>query len=180
MTNRHAALLPGAVTVLIVAGCASAPPSPPSKPVPPPAAARPADASNSSRGRFDCRTDRASALVDGVVRIRPGETLCLQLQSQDDSVTPIAMVASAGRGILVFTLLEEGGRTNLYVTNPLDVRLCYSAAMRLPGRSDTLPTSIWSVLSHRFGVEGWPQPIDELTLSNFKGVGKAEAGLVCK
>jgi hypothetical protein len=116
-----------------------------------------------------CRTDRADAIVDGRIHLRPGETLCVRLRLDDGRVEAVGLVAGdAAADALVVTARQEGGRTFLTLTNPLPQRLRYRAWMRLPRADAFRYTSSCPVLSdHRIGFEDWPFPIDEFALGDF-------------
>jgi hypothetical protein len=159
---RHVVVELGSVALLLAGGCASSPPA--TQPRPPSSAPTVSSASPSGA---DCQ-ERPDALVNGVIHIRPGETLCIQLRTDGEVVTPVALVSNSSPDTLVLTLAQDSSGTLLTVRNPLSVLLRYQAAIRIPGRSDSHRTSTCPVLSHRFAMENWPQKIDEITLSGFR------------
>lgn len=116
-----------------------------------------------------CRTDRADAIADGRIHVRPGETLCVRLQLDGDAVKAIELVDAAASGdALVISARLEDGRTFLTLVNPLRRWLRYHAWMQRRGTPGFRYTSSCPVLSnHRVGFEDWPFPIDELALGDF-------------
>jgi len=163
------------VAVLLACGCESAPPAATQHAVP---EVRTTSAPSSATS---CQVGRPGALTNSTITIRPGEMLCVQLESKGDSIVPIALLDSASPGALVLTLKQDPAPmgTTLTVKNPLSVFLSYQAAIRLPGRSDNHHTSTCPVMSHRFGIESWPYQIGELTLTDFRPLPEG-ATLVCK
>jgi hypothetical protein len=181
MIYRDLTMLVGSAAFLALTGCASTPQSSAASQVSAPQVPPPqADTPSASKSVYDCQTARSAALVNGAVNIRPGETLCLRLQTQGESIVPVAIVERATSDILVLTFIRKDRASTLIVRNPLNQRLCYKALMRVPGRSDAQPTNIWAVLSHRFGFENWPYDIDELTLSGFRSITDPQDPFVCK
>jgi len=123
-----------------------------------------------------CQVQRADALINGRLSIRPGETLCVQVQTQGDSIIPIALISDATAGTLVLTLRRDGGNsTTLTVQNSLPLILRYQASIRIAGKTDREPTNTCPVLSQRFAVESWPYPVQEVILTDFKVAAQAEA-----
>lgn len=115
-----------------------------------------------------CQVGRPSALVDGQVRIRLGETLCVRLQVVDGRPVPVALVGAADLAdALVITMSLNTGRTFLILKNPLADWLRYRAYMRV-GAGELRYTSSCPVMSkHRMAFEDWPYAIDEFVLSGF-------------
>jgi hypothetical protein len=116
-----------------------------------------------------CEAGHDASLSNGVVTIKPGETICLRLQVQGKSVSPVAVVSTAEKNnTLVLRMWQEGGETFLSLNNPIDAFLRYEASMLLPGQSQYQHTSSCPVLSQRLGIEQWPQAVSALTLKNFE------------
>jgi hypothetical protein len=158
MTPEYFLRVAGLAALLLTSGCTSTPdPERLIAPTPLPI-------------RSNCQTSRSEALVDGVVAIRPGETLCVQLQPNGDSITAAALTDRGGHDVLIVKLLNGKGGTTLYVQNPMGTSLCYAVLVKLPGKSNTLSARVGSPLSHNTAVEGWAQPIEEVRLSKFRRV----------
>ena len=161
--------------ILLAYGCASAPAPEIQRPAPD------VRTTGTPNAATSCNVGRPAALTNGAITIRPGETLCVELQSRGDSVVPVELLESASPDALVLTLKQDQASQGATLTlqNPFPVLLSYQAAIRIPSRSDTHHTSTCPVLSHRLGIEMWPQQIEEVTLSGFKRVPEG-ATLVCK
>jgi hypothetical protein len=152
-----------ATAVLVIAACVSGK-SPPSHPASPQVnAAAPPVASSG------CQSSRPDALLNGTINVRPGEQLCIKIETRGNAVVPVALVQTQTEETLLVTLRQQSGPTNtlLSLHNPLGVYLKYQASIRVPGH---LPqhTSTCPVLSHLFGIESWPYEIQEVTLTNFE------------
>src|ERR1700759_2792589 len=73
-----------------------------------------------------CQSGLEGSLVDGVVTIRPGEAICVHLETRGDEVVPTGVVTSADEATLVVRLWQEPGlegNTFLSLHNPLDALL---------------------------------------------------------
>lgn len=124
-----------------------------------------------------CEAGHDDALKDGVVTIRPGETICVELQIRGDKVVPVATVSVANPdSTLVLRAWNEPGKpdTLLSVHNPLGSLLRYEAHMLIPGKRKPEYTSSCAVMSRRFGLEHWPYAIKELTLGEFKALPESD------
>lgn len=118
-----------------------------------------------------CEAGHESALSNGSVTIRPGETICIALELRGDAVIPSRVVSTANpENTLVLRFWQEPGKDEMVLTlhNPLHTFLRYQAVMLRPGSSRVEYTSSCPVLSRRIGMEYWPHKISELTLSNFE------------
>jgi len=118
-----------------------------------------------------CQSGHDNALSNGVITIRPGETICVELQENGVSVIPKRVVASAtSQDTLVVKFWQETGTNNMFlsVRNPLHRFLRYRAEMARPGSLQYQYTSSCPVLSGRISIENWPFPITALNLSNFE------------
>jgi hypothetical protein len=123
----------------------------------------------------ECEGGHESALVDGAATIKPGETICLQLEARGNIVVPTSVItAYSPENTLVLRLWQENGETFLSLRNPLGGFLRYEASMLLPGQSQYQYTSSCPVLSHRLGIEQWPQVVDAIMLKNFKALPESE------
>ncbi|MHA6205400.1 hypothetical protein ACXU4B_13320 [Dyella soli] len=115
-----------------------------------------------------CEPGHEDALTDGVIRIRPGETLCVSLDATGDSVTPKAIVpAGDPASLLVLRFWQEPGSSQMFLSvhSPLADDLRYKAFMVRSGSLRQEYTSSCPVLSHRFGIENWPFAISELRIT---------------
>jgi len=124
-----------------------------------------------------CEAGHDKALKDGVITIRPGETICVDLQLRGKKVVPMAIVSVASPGkTLILKAWNEPGKpdTLLSLHNPLDAFLRYEAHMLVRGHTEAEYTSSCPVLSGRFGLEHWPYAIKELTLSGFKVIPESD------
>jgi hypothetical protein len=118
-----------------------------------------------------CQSGHDNALSNGVITIRPGETICVALQANGMSVVPARVVASAtSQDTMVVKFWQEPGTNKMFLSvhNPLHGFLRYRAEMVRPGSLQYQYTSTCPVLSDRLGIENWPFPITALNLSNFE------------
>ena len=116
-----------------------------------------------------CETAHAGVLADGIVSLKPGETICLSLRAVGNSVVPTTATQSHDqKNTLVLKAWYEAGATFLVVYNPLPVFLGYQAALQQSVGAQSQHTSVCSVLPLRRGIERWPYPIVTLSLSEFK------------
>ena len=129
-----------------------------------------------------CEPAHEGALAGGALTILPGETICVSLKVQGDSVVPDAVVSSISpESTLVVRLWQEpgSGATFLTLHNPLATYLGYQAHLLRPGASQREYTTSCPVLSRRVGIEQWPYQVREITLSNFASLPVSNA-MVCK
>ena len=127
--------------------------------------------STAKEGKPACAAGHDNALADGTVTIKPGETICVELQMRGDRIIPVAVVSVANQdSTLVLKAWNEPGKPDTFLTlhNPMDVSIRYEAQMLLPVKSHAEYTSSCPVMSRRFALEHWPYAITELTLSNFR------------
>jgi hypothetical protein len=160
---RSAAVL----SLTLLTGCASAPPS----------TLEGIGLRVAGEAPPSCESGHESALSDGSVTIRPGQTICLTVQVQGSSVVPIAVVPTADSdNTLILKFWQEPGTGDAVLTvhNSLATFLSYKAHMLRPNSSQSEYTSSCPVLSKRFGLEHWPHPIAELTLSSFESLPESE------
>jgi len=125
-----------------------------------------------------CEAGHAEALTSGILTIKPDQIICTSVESRGDSIVPVAVVSAyKPETTLVIKFWREPNSGDMYlvVFNPLGGFLQYQAAMRLPGSLLPQHTSTCPVLSHRRGIERWPQPVEELVLSNFKLLPESES-----
>lgn len=130
-----------------------------------------------------CQVQRPAALVDirvslphpsasDTIKIRPGETLCVQLVMTGNHLLAkelLSEVPPDAWAILVVTLRENHGSTTLTVLQHvcrLGCTLRYRAAIRVAGDPVIQPATTCPVLSGRPGIEIWPYKIEELTLTD--------------
>jgi hypothetical protein len=125
-----------------------------------------------------CQPGHESALANGTVAIRPGETICLSLQVKGDVIALVQVVTPPDpKDVLVLRLWQDPqtNETFLTINNPLATFIQYEAALLRPGSSQAEATSSCDVLSHRIGLEQWPYPISELILKNFKSLPESKS-----
>ncbi len=149
------------LSLALFAGCASAPPS----------ALEEVGLRVAGEATPACEPGHEGALSGGSVTIRPGQTICLNVQVDSSSVVPVAVVSTAdSENTLILKFWQEPGSGDsvLTVHNPLSTFLRYKAHMLRPRSSQSEYTSSCPVLSKRFGLEHWPYAISELTLSGFE------------
>jgi hypothetical protein len=118
-----------------------------------------------------CEPGHEGALADGVVTIRPGETICLAVEVRGESVTPLAAVAPREpQGVVVLRFWQERGTEQMYLSvhNPLETALLYEATMLLPGDTSGQHTSTCPVGAKVVGIEQWPHRIARLRLTRFQ------------
>ena len=117
-----------------------------------------------------CESGHEAALNDGVVTIRPGQVVCVQLRVESDAIVPVAIVSESNLdSTLVLKSWIEAASSDTFLTlhNPLDLLLRYEANMVRLNEAQAEYTSSCPVLSLRLSLEHWPYPISELRLSNF-------------
>jgi hypothetical protein len=132
--------------------------------------------------RPSCEQGREGALANGAITIRPGETVCFTVRAEGNSIAPSEVVASDSPDstvVLSFWLDPTTSDAVLTIYNPLGEFLIYRAHMLLPGATQLEYTSSCPVLSKRMGIEHWPYPIAELTLSSFE-TAPDSATITCK
>jgi len=147
--------------LLVLGGCASAPKSTMEK-VGVRVAAEPAPA---------CQSGHDSAISNGVITIRPGETICVTLEANGTSVAPTRVVPSTTpQDTLVVKFWQEPGTNEMFLSvhNPLGNFLKYQAQILRPDSLQYEYTSSCPVMPRLLGIENWPFPIAVLSLSNFK------------
>jgi hypothetical protein len=130
----------------------------------------------------ECQSGHDSALANGILTIRPGDIICVSLETDGASVSPAVVVASANpKDTLVVKFWQEPGTSNMFLSvhNPLSSFLQYRAEILRPGSLQYEYTSSCPVLAHLMGLENWPFPIAELGLSNFKLLPDSKA-IECK
>jgi hypothetical protein len=117
-----------------------------------------------------CGPARADALRDGVVTIRPGETVCVAAVATGDVVDPVGVVTSDGDATarIVLRSWRKGDGVFLTIHNPFSRFLKYRAGMLLPGEARHRATSSCPVLGNRLSLEHWPHPVDEISLAGFR------------
>ena len=119
----------------------------------------------------ECGPAQDDTLEDGLVVIRPGETLCIAATSQGDVVVPVRVVTTIegpGRPI-VLRSWREGSDVFLTIRNPYSRYLKYRAGIVLPGEVRPRNTSSCPVLSdYRPTLEHWPHLVDEILLTDFR------------
>jgi hypothetical protein len=129
-----------------------------------------------------CEPGHQGALTGGALTIVPGQTICLTLQLRGDSVVPVSVVSTVDpQNTLVVRLWQESGTNETFLTlhNPLNKFLSYQASLLRPGTFQRQYTSSCPVLSRRLGVEQWPYPVNEITLSDFAALPDSDK-MVCK
>jgi len=125
-----------------------------------------------------CETGHSEALANGVITIKPGQTICVSFQAQGDILVPTAIVeASEKKETLVIRFWKEDSAGDMFLAlfNPFPSPLRYEAYMLLPDSSQHQHTSTCPVLSRRRNVEFWNIPVTELTISNFKLLPESQA-----
>jgi hypothetical protein len=155
--------------LILSAACAAAPES----------AGERAAIASAEGGPLACGPAREEALADGVVRIRPGQALCVKLEVSGSTVTPVAVVSGDPADNLFLNCWQDSSGVVLNVQNPLTATLKYRAGMRLPGETGYRRTSSCSVPSDRSVMEHWPHDIDELALTDFRVLPDSDESMVC-
>jgi hypothetical protein len=120
-----------------------------------------------------CESGHDDALVGGVLSIRPGQVICVELGNEGAAVVPVKIVSTRDPKntlVLSFRQHEDSNNWVLSLYNPLSQFLQYKVQMHRPGQSGFEETSNCPVLSHRLGIEFWPHPIDELRLQDFSAI----------
>ena len=118
-----------------------------------------------------CEPGHHQALSNGLLHIKPGQTVCVQLKVLGNVVVPSVVVGpnAESSGTLIVRAWPDP-RTNatyLYIHNPLERLLQYNASMLRSGSLQWEHTSTCAVLPHRVGFEQWPYPINEFKLGDF-------------
>jgi hypothetical protein len=124
-----------------------------------------------------CGTGHANALSGGVVTIRPGETICVNLEAKGRvvSISGVTSVESEKTLVLSFQRDTDPPSMVLTVRNPFGSFLRYKAYLLRPGFLKYEYTSSCPVLSNRLAIEQWPYPIDVLRISAFELIPDAKS-----
>jgi hypothetical protein len=125
-----------------------------------------------------CQSGHEGGLANGVVTIRAGETICLTLHVEGDSITLVRVVTpSDPKDVLVVKLWEDAHTDDTFLTinNPLSAFIRYEATLLRPGNSQPQHTSTCDVMSRRVGFEQWPYAVSELKLKAFASLPEAKA-----
>jgi hypothetical protein len=145
--------------LLVASGCANTPPRP--------AERTPAAAKGSE---LQCSAPQDDTIVDGLVVLRPGETVCIAATSLGDAVALAGAVATsddAARPIMIRSW-REGSEVYMTIRNPFSRALKYRAGVVLPGEVRPRDTTTCPALSdYRPTLEHWPHPVDEILLTDF-------------
>jgi hypothetical protein len=117
-----------------------------------------------------CTAGHEDAVSGGVVTIRPGETICvdLEISGRVVSISGVTSVESEKTLVLTFRRDTDPPSMILIVRNPLGSFLRYKASLLRSGAANYAYTSSCPVLSRRIGFEQWPYPIDALKLTAFE------------
>jgi hypothetical protein len=130
-----------------------------------------------------CESGHEAALADGVLVIRPGQTICLILGVEGGRIvsTAIASTSTPDNTLVVRAWIEPGtNETFLSLHNPLSTFLSYEAFLTRPGESRTEYTSSCSVLSKRLGIEHWPYLVGQFQLRGFTALSDTQKDVVCR
>lgn len=125
-----------------------------------------------------CGPVQKGALVNGIVTIKPGQTICIELRKSGTTVEPVALVTikDPATTLMLRSWVEPGtSDTYLVLQNPLDKRLLYKAHMRVSGAANIEYTSTCPVLSRRMAIEHWPYLVSEFVLSDFVALPESES-----
>jgi hypothetical protein len=121
----------------------------------------------------ECDAPQDDTLADGLVVIRPGQTICIAATSLGSVVTAVRVVRStvteeSARPIILRSW-RDGSDVYLTIRNPYARYLKYRAAVVLPGEARPRDTKTCPVLSdYRPTIEHWPQLVDEILLTDFR------------
>jgi len=118
-----------------------------------------------------CEAGHDAALSEGVLTLRPGDTICVRLEVHENSVVPAEVVTtSTAENTLVVRAWIEPGTSETYLSlhNPLASFLRYEAHLVQVGSKQSEYTSSCPVLSGRIGIEQWPYAVSSFSLSGFK------------
>ena len=129
-----------------------------------------------------CEAGHDDALTTGVLTIRPGQTICVQLRVDGDKVVPLAVVSidGASNTLIVKSWSEaDGPETFLSIYNPLDTFLRFELNMHLPGARKPKYTSSCPALPGGSGNEQWPFQVDAFSMSGFRLLPESEY-FVCR
>jgi hypothetical protein len=156
--------------VLALAACATSPKATVERAATPPAAKNPPP---------ECDPAHDDTLVDGLVVIRPGETLCIAVTAMGDVVVP-ARVVSTSEGSIMLRSWREGPDVFLTIRSPFSRRLKYRAGIVLAGEVRPREAKTCPALSdYRPTLEQWPRLVDEILLTDFRLLPEG-ASVVCE
>ena len=104
------------------------------------------------------------------VTIGVGKKLVVRFEQEGDTLSHPRVVETPGDRPPTpsFDLRQKDGSVILSTKNPFPKDLRFRALARLKGRKDYFETSIVPVKGGLFGIELWQDPIEELTLFDFK------------
>jgi len=121
----------------------------------------------------ECESGHEKAFANGVLAIKPGETICLTITMNGKTVVPVAVTETANPEstlVIRFSQKPNQHEATLMLFNPLNKHLRYRANMQRPGKLQDEYTTTCPVLSHRFGIEGWSYDVEVLKLSGFEAL----------
>ena len=132
----------------------------------------------------ECGPAQEDTLADGLVVIRPGESVCIAATSWGDVVTLVRVVTSAetegAARPIILRSWRDGSDVYLTIRNPYPRYLKYRAGVVLPGEVRPRDTKTCPALSdYRPTLEHWPQLIDEILLTDFRLLPEG-AALACE
>lgn len=115
-----------------------------------------------------CEPGHEGALSNGVVTIRPGETICLAMREDGSTPRPTGVVAtgSGSASTIVLRSWQSGEGVFLTAHNPFPEQVKYRAGVLIPGEQHFRRTSSCPVLSNHMSLEHWPHPIVALVLAD--------------
>jgi hypothetical protein len=115
-----------------------------------------------------CLMERPAALTKNVVLMRPGETICVDVEVRDQAIFARGLVATPTDSTLIFQAWRDGADTFLRVQHSLDVSLRYEAVMAPAGEEMKMErTSTCPVMPKMFSLEHWPYPVVVMAFSEF-------------
>jgi hypothetical protein len=145
-----------------LSACATSPKAPVERAATPPAARNPPP---------ECDPAHDDTIVQGVVVIRPGETLCIAVTSVGDVVVPARVVSTtegSSRPIMLRTW-REGSEVFMTIRNPFSRRLRYRAGIVPTGEVRPRDTKTCPALGdYRPTIEHWPRLVDAILLTDFR------------
>jgi hypothetical protein len=132
----------------------------------------------------ECGPAQPDTLADGLVVIRPGESICIAATSWGDVVTPVRVVTSAetegAARPIILRSWRDGADVYLTIRSPYPRYLKYRAGVVLSGEVRPRDTKTCPVLTdYRPTIEQWPQLVDEILLTDFRLLPEG-AALACE
>ncbi|MBN1608174.1 MAG: hypothetical protein JW940_16190 [Polyangiaceae bacterium] len=134
-------------------------------------------------GAVHCEvTDQAARIAGGLVALRSGHTVCVELDASGGALRVQTLAAAPGSSTLVVRLAVDADGENTLMTlhNPFAQPIKYRAGMKVPGQQDILATSTCPIIAGGAAFEHWPHAMDGVVLADFRLLESGVDRMVCE